>query len=57
MKRVLQLTGFVVSGIFLYLILIHFLRNNWSEWEVRLAIFGFVLAIPLLIFKLFKRDH
>ena len=57
MKRVFQLVGIVVSGIFLYLILIHFLRNNWSEWDVRLAIIGFVLTIPLLILKLFKNNH
>ena len=57
MKRVLQLAGLVVSGIFLYLIVIYFIRNNWSEWDVRLAIFGFVLAIPFIIVKLFKKDQ
>jgi len=57
MKRALQIAGFVVIGVFLYLIVIHFLRNHWSEWDVRLAIIGFVLAIPLLIYKLFKKDQ
>lgn len=57
MKRVLQIAGIAITALFLYLIVVYFIRNTWSDFEVRLAILGFIISIPLLFYKFFKRDR
>jgi len=57
MKRILQIVGLAITVIFIYLIVVYFLKKGWDNGDVRLAIIGFLIAIPLLFYKLFRKDN
>ncbi len=56
MKRILQIAGILIMVLFIYLIVVYFVRNDWNAWEIRLAIIGFLISIPLLLYTFLRKD-
>ena len=54
MKKIMFISGLALAILFIYLIYVYIIHNEWNKTEQLLLVFGFIISVLLIFIKLFQ---
>lgn len=54
MKKIMFISGLALAILFIYLIYVYIIHNEWDKTEQLLLVFGFIVSVLLIFIKLFQ---